>query len=432
MHAGALYGIEHSSTGREVTPLLIFLLQALIIVVLPPVLSHFLRLRIVTPLVVVQMLLGIALGPSIMGRIAPEAHALLFNANSLGTLSSISSVAVLLFAFTTGMHVQFSSLKKSGAALGLVGAASMLVPTVLGTLAGFWIALRYPAEMGTSGGRLEFAVGVGICSGVTALPVLAAILREMDLLKHRLGHFSLAIAAMTDGAVWILMGILLASVRTNTLSLGATATVVVLAAYAVVMFAIALPLLRKIEHVAHDDDSANETVLIVACGVALASAAATELLGLHSVLGAFVAGVIMPKELRKPLHDRIEPLTVIVLIPFFFISTGLKMAIDVSSSTFMDILLIITTFAILGKFCGTVAASRLSGEPWPFSIGLGALTQTKGLMEVVVVTILFDAHVVSQTVFSAVILMAVLSTTLAMPLTRWALLQERRATTSRA
>jgi Kef-type K+ transport system membrane component KefB len=134
-----------------------------------------------------------------------------------------------------------------------------------------------------------------------------------------------------------------------------------------------------------------------------------------------VAGAVMPRELRQPLLDRLQVATVGVLMPFFFMLTGLRTLIDLGSSGFLEILLVTTALAIVGKVGGTALAARLTGEPWPMAVSLGALVQTKGLMELIVLTILLDRGIIGTNVFSALILMAVLTTMLAMPLTRIAL-----------
>jgi Kef-type K+ transport system membrane component KefB len=201
------------------TPDLIFILQAFVIVTVPFALSRMLRLSGLVPLVVVQIVLGIALGPSLFGRVAPELFGVL-NPTTLGPLSGAASIAVLFFGFITGLHVEAKSLRGHGRAFGVLATTSVAVPTVLGVLGGFYIGLQYPAELGEHKDIVEFAVGIGICVGVTALPVLGAILREMDLIGQRIATLALAIAAANDAALWLLLGGLLAA-RGATTHLGA-------------------------------------------------------------------------------------------------------------------------------------------------------------------------------------------------------------------
>jgi Kef-type K+ transport system membrane component KefB len=152
--------------------------------------------------------------------------------------------------------------------------------------------------------------------------------------------------------------------------------------------------------------------------VTIASALSTEAIGPRYILGAFVTGAIMPENLRKPILDRLHGLTVAQLIPFFFTLAGLHTFIDLGSPAFLAIFVIARTVAVVGITGGTAVAGRLVGEPWPFALGLGVLLQTKGLMELIVLTILLDGKIISSNVFAALIVMAVVGTALAMPLAR--------------
>jgi Kef-type K+ transport system membrane component KefB len=165
----------------------------------------------------------------------------------------------------------------------------------------------------------------------------------------------------------------------------------------------------------------TDGALVGAATVAIASAALTEAIGLHYILGAFIAGAIFPKELRAPLLEKIEKVVLVLLMPFFFMLTGLSTRIDFGSSAFTQIFLVASAAAVVGKVAGTAIPARLVGESWRDAFALGTLMQTKGLMEVIVLTILKDAQLINANVFSALIAMAVLSTAFAMPLTRLAL-----------
>ena len=154
-------------------------------------------------------------------------------------------------------------------------------------------------------------------------------------------------------------------------------------------------------------------------GVAtIASALAVEAMGLSNILGAFVAGAVMPNKLRKPILDQVQAPTLALLMPFFFMLAGLRTLIDPASSAFVEVFVIATAISVVGIVGGTAVAARLVGHPWRFAFGLGTLLQTKGLMEIVVLTILLDARVISANVFTALILMAVVCTAITMPLTR--------------
>src|SRR5437764_10547795 len=190
----------------------VFIIQALAILVLPVAIWRVLRLRGGIPLVVVQILVGIALGPTLFGRLAPETYQLFFNPATLTPLWGVASIAVLLFGFVTGLHLDPADFLGRGRAFAVVAGASVAVPTAAGFLGGLWIAAHQPAELGGGVGRIGFAFAIGICIGVTALPVLGAMLREMDLLGRRIGNYALGIAAVNDAALWLLLGPLMTAV----------------------------------------------------------------------------------------------------------------------------------------------------------------------------------------------------------------------------
>ncbi len=404
---------------------LIFLIQAFVIVVLPVAVLRYSGLKGLVPLVVIQILVGIALGPSVFGRIAPGLYQLVFNPASIAPLSGISSIAVLIFGLVTGLHLGPEVFRDNGWKFSVVAAVRVMVPTLLGFLAGFWILARHPEELPPGINVAEFAAAVGICVGTSALPVLGAILREMDLLGTRLGDFALGIAGINDAALWILLSILLTA-KAGQLGEGPVGLIPLLLApvYLLFMLKIARPRLGRMVATRMHNGRVTERTLAVVGAVTLASALATEALGLHYIIGAFVIGAIMPVNLRKPILDRLQVITVALLMPFFFALTGLRTLIDPSSPAFMEVFLVSTLVAVAGVVGSVAIAARLGGESWPFASGLGALLQTKGLMEVVVLTILLDAGIISPNVFAALILMAVVSTALAMPLARLMLARE--------
>jgi Kef-type K+ transport system membrane component KefB len=407
------------------TPSLNFLVLALAVVVLPVAVLRFSGLKGLVPLVVVQILVGIALGPSVFGRLAPGVFQTFINPASLASLSGIASIAVLIFGLITGLHLGPDILRDNGRVFSAVAAARVMVPAALGCLAGFWILARHPGELPLGTSPAEFAAAIGICIGTSALPVLGAILREMDLLGSRIGHLALGIAGINDVALWILLSVLLTA-RAGQMAGGPAglATLLLVPLYLVVMWRVARPLLGRMVGARMRDGMAGERALAVVGAVTIASALATEAMGLHYIIGAFVTGAVMPENLRKPILDRLQVLTVALLMPFFFALTGLRTLIDLGSPAFLEVFFIATAVAVVGVVGATAVAARLAGASWPFALGLGALLQTKGLMEVIVLTILLDAGIISANVFAALILMAVASTALAMPLARLMLARE--------
>jgi Kef-type K+ transport system membrane component KefB len=410
------------------TPSLNFLVLALVVVVLPVAVLRFSGLKGLVPLVVVQIMVGIALGPSVFGRVAPELFQMFINPASIASISGIASIAVLIFGLITGLHLGPEILRDNGRMFSVAAAARIMVPTALGCLAGFWILARHPDELPPGISSAEFAVAVGICTGFTALPVLGAILREMDLLGSRIGQLALGIAGTNDAAIMMLLTVLLTA-RTGQLAGGSfgLATLLLVPVYLIFMIWVARPLLGRTVVARMRDGMVDERALAVVGAVTIASALATETMGLHYIIGAFVTGAVTPVNLRKPILDRLQVLTVTLLMPFFFTLTGLRTLIDPGSTAFLEVFLIATTVAVAGVVGGTAVAARLIGASWPFALGLGALLQTKGLMEVIVLAVLLDAGIISANVFAALVLMAVVSTALAMPLARLMLARETMA-----
>jgi Kef-type K+ transport system membrane component KefB len=396
---------------------LIFLLEAFVIITFPFAFSRMLRLNGMVPLVVTQILLGIALGPSLFGRIAPEAYEMLFNPATLGPLSGAASIAVLFFGFITGLHIDVDRFRGKGGAFAAMAAASILVPSALGVLGGYFVGVRHPDALGPRGDLFTFACAIGICLGVTALPVLGAILRELGLLGQRIAGIALGIAAVNDAALWILLaGLMTAATGDGQQSV--LVPLLSLPVYLLFMVQIVRPLLKQAVTTLMHDGTMGEGALVVVGASAIGSALITQLIGLHYIFGAFFAGAIMPRELRQSILYRLQAMTIGVLMPFFFMLTGLRTRIDPSSAAFVEILLVTTVLGVAGKVSGTAITGVLVGETWSSALCLGTLVQTKGLMEVVVLTILLEQGIISITAFSALTLMAVISTALVMPLLR--------------
>jgi Kef-type K+ transport system membrane component KefB len=399
---------------------LILLLVILVILAIPLVLSHLLRPVATVPLVVAQILFGIALGPSGFGRICPELFKQLFGPTTLAQLSGAASIAVLFFGFTTGLHLDAESFRKRGRGFATMSAASILIPTIAGFFGGLWIASRHAEVLGARGDIVQFSLAIAICLGVTALPVLGAILRETGLLGQRLGDITLGIAAVNDVVLWLLLAGLMTMAVGNDEGPGIVVTLLVLPIYLVTMICVVRPWLARIAMAHVRDGGIDEPSFILICVIAVGSAAVTQTIGLHYIFGAFTAGAITPLPLRRPLLDRLQVMTAVVLMPVFFVLTGLRTRIDPGSIAFLEIFFVTTVLAMLSKVGGTASAAVLVGETLSSALSIGALVQTKGLMEVIVLVIMLDRHIISETAFSGLTLMAVVTTASAIPLLRLA------------
>jgi Kef-type K+ transport system membrane component KefB len=391
------------------------LVQCLLFIPLPYILFAAFKSRRIMPLAVLQVLVGVVMGPSLFGRLYPEFFGEIFRPDTVAPLRGIALIAVLLFAFITGLHLDLKRLRGRAAALGMVAGASLAVPFVAGLGCGMWIVARDPLA---SAHPVDFIFAIGICTSVTAMPVLGAILREMDLLSHHIGQLALSLAAMNDAALWVMLTLLLAVLGAPG---AAPALLLLLPVYLGVMFWIVPRLLDRVATRLTTRDGLSNSGLAIVGGVAVASALVAQVIGLEYILGAFIAGVAIPAALRRATLDRIEIVTMTLLMPFFFTLTGLQTFIDLTSPDFLAIFLVTTSLAVGAKILGTAIAARAVGEPWPIAIGLGSLMQTKGLMEVVILTIFRENGLISAQIFSALILMSLVCTALTMPLTNLAL-----------
>ena len=399
-------------------PILLFLGQALVLIALPFAIWTIPVIRRAMPLVVVQIVMGVALGPSLFGRLAPGTAALLLPAGSLASLSGLSSLAVLLFAFLTGLHLDLGEIVRQGRTFLAVGLASMLVPLLAGIGFAAWILGVMPGLPGPQASGATFAIGIGLCFGVTALPVLGAILRETGLIRTELGRTALGYAALNDVLLWVLTAALLATLGAPGEGISTFATLLVLStAYFAVMVLVVKPVLARLfQQAAARSGGLHNAHMALAVAVLLASALATEALGLHYLIGAFAAGVVVPRSVAAWLTARLEVVTVVVLMPFFFIVTGLKVSFDPTSQPVLVFFLLSTVVAMAGKVLGTAVPARMAGRPWTEALRLGSLMQCKGLMEVIILTILRDAGVISDICFSALILVALVTTALTVPM----------------
>lgn len=408
-----------------ISPALLFLIQALLLIAGPFLLWRLGGGRHIAPMVVIQILFGVALGPSLLGRLVPELWGVMFAPAALSPLSGLALMAVVFFAFLTGLHLDPAEFRGRGGAFAIVALSSMLVPTLLGGALGWWLAGAFPGMTGPHATPGLFAAGFGICVGVTALPVLGAILREMDLLGDRVGRLALGYAAVNDALLWLLITAVLAWATADggdgAGDAWAVARVGLLGfAYVGVTVLVVRPLLdRLLERVA-PDGRMGDTAVVVTCAALLASAAVTELIGLHYILGAFIAGSAMPRRYAAAILDRLEHFATLILLPFFFTLTGLKVNLTLDDPAQWTVFVLASLATLTGKMAGTTLPARWTGESWPDALRLGTLMPCKGLMEVIVLTVLLEAGVLSGPCFSAMVLMAVAVTALTQPMTRLA------------
>jgi len=402
------------------SPAGLFLVQVLILIAVPFVIWSIPFVRHTVPLVVIQILFGIALGPTLLARIAPVFASLVLPASSLERLSGISWLAVMFFTFLTGLHLDVGELAGKGRAFFATGVSSMLTPLVFGAGVGLWAISHLRGLMGPNATETTFVLAIGLCVSATALPVLGAILRETGLIRWPLGRLAIGYAALNDFMLWILIIALLTMIGASSNRVGNfIAMILSTLLYVGFMVFCARPLLTTLfDKASVGINGLGDSRIVLISAVVLASGLATEVLGLHYLIGAFVAGLVMPNSAKQSIMAHFEPVTVFVLLPVYFILTGLKVTLDLRSGDVLCFFVIATLAAVGGKILGTAVPARLAGHDWREAIQLGALMQCKGLVEVVILTVLLDAGLISNSAFSALILMALVTTALTMPVAR--------------
>jgi Kef-type K+ transport system membrane component KefB len=375
--------------------------------------------RIRQPRVIGEVLAGLLLGPSFLGWVAPRASASLFPPQSFGVLNALSQVGLVLFMFLVGLELNVKEVHRQGREAILISHASIAAPMALGAMLALYL---YPRLSDAAVSFTEFALFMGVAMSVTAFPVLARILSERKLLRSRLGTMAIACAAVGDVTGWCVLAYVVGLARATHSSLPLWKTIAGVVIFLVVMFGGVRLFLRKIErgYLAHGEISDNWKALLLL--VLLSSALTTEALGLHLLFGAFIAGAVMPRnrDFASYIIDRFEPLTVLLLLPLFFAYTGLRTSIgQVKGLEMWGLFLLIIVAAIAGKLGGTSIAARAGGMPWRESLALGALMNTRGLMELIVLNIGLDIKVISPALFSMMVIMAIVTTMMTPPLLEW-------------
>lgn len=390
----------------------LFLIQALILIGVPFLLWRVGWVQRFAPLVVIQILLGIVLGPTMFGRYFPGSYHELFPAQSLTALSGLASLGLCLLGFLTGLHFDLKIVSKKGYSFLATSFSTLLVPLILGGC----LALIFYRHPYTDAGTIKWAyvLGVAIAIGVTALPVLSAILIELKLVDTDLGKRVLGYAAINDISLWILLAGLTTFASTHTTGSAHNAilkTVLEAVGFLVLMYVGARTFCRSLATRGSLTATPSSTQLALVIAGILLSALATQLIGIHFIFGAFVFGAMMPKEVSHGLYSAFEEFTMVALMPFYFMLTGLKISFSFSNRDAWLLFTWATIAAMLGKIVGTAVPERLLRKAsLSTALKSGVLMQTKGLMEVVVLNILLSKGIINTTVFSALVLMAVATT----------------------
>ncbi len=358
---------------------------------------------------------GILLGPSVFGKVAPHASAVLFPQSSLGAFDILSTLGLVLFLFLIGVELDLDHLRDQKLTATLASASSIVLPMALAAVATPWL-YRQCAPTGTP--ILPFGMFLGISISITALPVLARILEEKQMQGTSLGAMALLCAAVDDVAAWSLLAFALTLLPSHGGQPNVWKRILGLGLYLIVMVGLLRPLGRWIGR-RYPDLPFSYEVLGLSVGFVLLSSASTDALGAHPLFGAFIAGLCFPRipTWQKKLRMRFDPLVSVLLLPLFFALTGMRTRLDLLGDSSAWLLgFVVLTIAIAGKIGGAVAGARLTGQSWYDAFALGALLNTRGLVELIVLNVAYNAHVFSPVLFALLVTMALVTTAMTTPL----------------
>jgi Kef-type K+ transport system membrane component KefB/nucleotide-binding universal stress UspA family protein len=398
--------------------LLLLLVQIGVILVAARLCGWLFR-RIQQPQVVGEMAAGILLGPSLLGWAAPELSAFVFPTASLAHLNTLSQVGLVMFMFLVGLEFDPKLLRGRGHAAVVTSHVSIIAPFFLGSI----LALHlYPQLSDTSVSFQGFALFMGAAMSVTAFPVLARILAERSLMRTKVGAVTIACAAVDDVTAWSILAVVIALVRAHALETPLWLTLLGSLAYVAAMLLVVRPALRRLEAGYHHRGRFTQDMLALVLLLVLASAWTTEWLGIHALFGAFVFGAVMPKD-RGLVHDigaKLEDFTVVFLLPLFFANAGLRTSLGLIDNPEMwGFFGLIMLVAVAGKFGGSTLSARITGLSWREASALGVLMNTRGLMELVILTIGLEIGVISPALFTMMVMMALVTTAMTTPVLQW-------------
>ena len=396
------------------SPLALLIAQLVVIITAARLLGLGAR-KLRQPLVVAEVVAGIVLGPSLLGAIAPDVQDALFPPASLASLGMLSQVGLILFMFLVGLELDLGSLRGRGRASVVLGNTSIVVPFALGAALAY---ILYPS-LGPEGATLSsFTLFMGAAMTITAFPVLARILTERRLLRTKVGAVAITCAAVGDVAAWCLLAFVVSMVRATAIT-EAVVTTVLAVAYTAGMLLVVRPFLARLAARGTGREGLTQNVVAVTFVLLFVSSWAAELIGIHALFGAFLMGTIIPRGdgFARVLAEKLEDIVVIVLLPTFFALSGLRTEIGLlnSAEAWFQWGLIVAV-ATLGKFGGSYVAARWTGLGWREASALGLLLNTRGLMVLIVLNIGLDLGVISPTLFTMMVLMALVTTFITTPL----------------
>lgn len=365
--------------------------------------------KIGQPSVVGEIIAGIVLGPSLLGMYFPEFSATLFPKESMGNLQFLSQIGLILFMFVVGMELDLKVLRNKAHEAVVVSHASIVIPFALGMGLAYFIYQSFAPE-GVQ--FISFALFLGISMSITAFPVLARIVQERGIQKTRLGTVVITCAAADDITAWCILAAVIAIVKAGSF-VSALYIMALAIGYVVVMLKVIRPFLKRVGDLHASRENLSKPVVAIFFLILVVSAYATEVIGIHALFGAFMAGAVMPENMkfRNIFIEKVDDVAVVLLLPLFFVFTGLRTQIGLLNDPHLWMITgLIILVAVTGKFFGSALAAKFVGQSWKDSLAIGALMNTRGLMELIVLNIGYDLGVLTPQVFAMMVIMALITT----------------------
>ncbi len=396
-------------------PLNTILLQLIVILTTARLMGWLFR-KMGQPSVIGEMTAGLMLGPSLLGALFPGLSELIFPEDSFITLNTLSRLGVWLFMFLVGVELDLSVLRRVGKTAFVISQVSIITPLIFGSSLAI---LLYPEFAPEGVSAPAFALFLGAAMSITAFPVLARILKERGLTNSKLGVIAIACAAVDDVTAWCILALTIVLIDPQLAgpllwwNLGA------LVLYTAFMLLAVRPLLAK--RIGSRQELSDELFAVLMIFL-FVSCLSTRLIGVHALFGAFLFGVVLPKDawLGQGLEKRLQPIVAFVLLPLFFAFTGIRTDIGLIHGTRMWLIALgIVAVAVAGKFIGAMVPARLMGRTWRESAAIGALMNTRGLMELVILNIGLELGILSPSLFSMMVIMALVTTYMTVPILNW-------------
>lgn len=389
-------------------PLAMLLAQIVTIIFAARIFSWIFK-KIGQPAVMGEIIAGIVLGPSLAGMYFPEFSATLFPVNSLGNLKILSQVGLILFMFIIGMELDLKALKSKTHEAVVISHASIVIPFTLGMGLAYFMYRSFAPE-GIQ--FLSFGLFMGIAMSITAFPVLARIVQERGIHKTKLGTIVITCAAADDITAWCILAAVIAIVKAGYF-ISSLYTILLAVSYIILMIKVVRPFLRRVGDLHASKENLSRPIIAIFFSTLLLSSYITEVIGIHALFGAFMAGAIMPDNarFRSIFIEKVEDVALVLLLPLFFVFTGLRTEIGLLNDPYLwKITALIIFIAVAGKFIGSALAAKFVGQNWKDSLAIGALMNTRGLMELVVLNIGYDLGVLTPEIFAMMVIMALVTT----------------------